>query len=410
MVAPSLVTERSPRYAWVILAATMIIVGLAMGSLFSLGVFLKPIQSATGWSRTGISTVALWAWLALGVGSFLWGTLSDRWGARPVVVAGGSLLGLGLVLSSRATELAWFSATFGGLVGLAVGAFYAPLTSTVTRWFAAKRGLAVALVSAGSGIGTFLIAPLVRWLIDVFDWRTAMLLLGDLVWLAIVPLAFLLRPLPAARVAGADVSVARDFTLAEVWRAPQFWLIALTHFTCCLAHSGPIFHMIAHATDQGVGPAVAATVFGVSGLSSIAGRVGSGLVADRIGAKATLLAMLALQAPAIFLYLFTRGTGSFYLLAIVFGIGYGGVMPLYALLTREYFGATAMGGAYGAVFMLQAVGMGLGAFAGGWFFDVLGTYAWLFITASIAGAVAVLFALPLRAPRVIPAPVAVAAG
>src|SRR5262245_43724618 len=206
MVAPTVVIERSPRYAWVILVATMIMVGVAMGSLFSLGVFLKPIQSATGWSRTGISTVALWAWLALGLGSLLWGTLSDRWGARPVVVTGGSLLGLGLILSSQTTELSWFSITFGGLVGLAVGAFYAPLPSTVTRWFAASRGLAVALVSAGSGIGTFVIAPLVRWLIDVFDWRTAMLLLGDLVWLAIVPLAFLLRPLPAARV-GAEASV-----------------------------------------------------------------------------------------------------------------------------------------------------------------------------------------------------------
>ena len=76
--------------------------------------------------------------------------------------------------------------------------------------------------------------------------------------------------------------------------------------------------------------------------------------------------MLGLQAPAIFTYLFTHGAGAFYALAVVFGLGYGGVMPLYALLTREYFGAAAMGGAYGAVFMLQAIGMGLGAYAGGW--------------------------------------------
>jgi MFS family permease len=391
----------------------MLIVGVAMGTLFSLGVFLKPIQESTGWSRGDVSTVALWSWIALGGGSFAWGMLSDRRGARPVVVSGGLLLGLGLVLSSRVNELAYFTATFGGLVGFAVGAFYAPLTSTVTRWFTTRRGLAVALVSAGSGLGTFVVAPLTRWLIDLYGWRFAMLLLGDLVWLVVVPLGFLLRGVAAGHGTGAapatDAPASRDFTLAEVWRAPQFWLIAFTHFICCVAHSGPIFHMIAHATDQGLTPGAAATVFGVSGLSSIVGRLGAGVLADRAGAKRTLVAMLALQAPAISMYLFTHGAGSFYLLAVAFGLGYGGVMPLYALLTRAYFGAAAMGGAYGAVFMLQAIGMGLGAYAGGWFYDGLGTYTWLFVTASLSGAVALLLALPLRSPRVVGGPVAAVA-
>jgi MFS family permease len=387
----------------------MVIVGVAMGALFSLGVFLKPIQQSTGWSRGDISTVALWSWIALGIGSFAWGILSDRWGARPVVVSGGLLLGLGLVLASRVSALSHFAVTFGGLVGLAVGAFYAPLTSTVTRWFIANRGLAVALVSAGSGLGTFVIAPLVRWLIDLYGWRFAMLVLGDLVWFLVVPLGLLVRRAPTGLAAVTDAPASRDFTLAEVSRAPQFWLIALTHFICCAAHSGPIFHMIAHATDQGLSPAAAATVFGVSGLSSIVGRLGAGVLADRLGAKRTLVAMLGLQAPAIFMYLFAYGAGSFYVLAVVFGLGYGGVMPLYALLTREYFGAAAMGGAYGAVFMLQAIGMGLGAYAGGWFYDVLGTYAWLFVMASISGVTALLFALPLRSPRTVGGPAVVAA-
>jgi sugar phosphate permease len=82
----------------------MVIVGVAMGTLFSLGVFLKPIQQSTGWSRGDVSTVALWSWIALGVGSLAWGMLSDRRGARLVVVSGGLLLGLGLVLSSRVVK------------------------------------------------------------------------------------------------------------------------------------------------------------------------------------------------------------------------------------------------------------------------------------------------------------------
>src|SRR5215831_857029 len=171
-------------YGWIILAAAMTIVGLAMGSLFSLGVFLTPIQESMGWSRAEISSVALITWVALGVGAFLWGMLSDRYGTRSVVAAGGVLLGLGLVLASRVTALWQFYAAFGGMVGLAAGAFYTPLTSTATRWFTASRGLAVALVSAGAGLGTFAIAPLVRWLINAYDWRVAMLVLGDLAWVA----------------------------------------------------------------------------------------------------------------------------------------------------------------------------------------------------------------------------------
>ena len=396
-------SSAAPVGRWTLLVATMIIVGVAMGAMFSLGVFLAPIQESESWSRTDISAVALLTWVTLGLGSFLWGTLSDRSGARSVVISGGILLGLGLVASSQVSALWQFAISYGGLVGLAVGAFYAPLTSAVSKAFRARRGLAIGLVSAGSGLGTFTIAPLVRWLITQYDWRTAMLLLGDLVWLTIIPLALIIRPVTAEREAPlATVSrptAERDLPLTAIARTPQFWLIALAHFACCMAHSGPIFHMVANATDHGVGGMAAAAVFGVSGLASIVGRIGSGLLADRLGSKHTLVAMLSAQAPIIFLYVFVGGASSFYLLGLIFGVAYGGVMPLYALLTREYFGARAMGGAYGAIFMLQAIGMGLGTFAGGWFYDRLGGYGWSFAAAAAVGFGAVLLALPLRAPR-----------
>jgi predicted MFS family arabinose efflux permease len=389
----------SPRRAR-LLAASMAIVGVAMGALFALGVFLPPLGADTGWSRTDISAVALLAWVTLGIGSFAWGALSDRTGPRVVVAAGGLGLGLGLVLASRATTLGQFTLAYGGLVGLAVGAFYAPLTSAVSAAFTAHRGLAVGLVSAGAGLGNFAVAPLARWLISAYDWRTAMLVLGDLAWLVIVPLAFVVggsraRPAPAA-TSGERTG---EFTLGAVARSPQFWLIALIHFACCVAHAGPIFHMVAHALDRGVGPMPAAVVFGVAGLASIAGRIVTGVLADRVGTKPTLVAALALQAPAILLYAAIRETASFSLLAIVFGVAFGGVMPLYALLTRECFGQRAMGGAYGAIYMLQAVGMGLGTFGGGVLYDRMGDYVVMYAGAAAIGAAAVVAALALRSPR-----------
>jgi MFS family permease len=388
-------------YGWIVVAAAATIVCIGLGCLFSLGVFLVPIERAMGWSRGAISTVALLNWIAMGLGSFCWGALSDRIGGRGVALGGGFLLGLGLVLSSQAQTLWQFYVTFGFVVGFAVGAFYAPLTATTTKWFTARRGLAVALVSAGIGLGILIIAPLARALTSAWDWRVAMLVLGDLAWLVIVPVALLLREPAASDVPAADAAppARREYTTGEVLAAPQFWAIAITHFACCAAHSGPIFHMVTHATDQGVAVMAAATVLGVSGLASIAGRVGGGLLADRFGAKPTLIAGLALQAAMIFGYLFARDLGAFVLLALVFGTAYGGVMPLYALVTREYFGEKVMGSAYGAVFLISTLGMGLGSFAGGLIYDRLGAYTWLFLASFAIGAMAVVLALTFRRPR-----------
>ena len=395
-------SHRGLFYGWVVVAASATVIAVAMGALFSLGVFLKPIEDGMGWSRSEISIVALLNWLAMGLGSFVWGALSDRVGGRAVTVAGGFLLGLGLVLSSQVTVLAWFYVTFGVTVGFAVGAFYAPLTATATRWFTSNRGLAVGVVSAGIGLGTFLIAPLARALTNAWGWRGAMLALGDLAWLVVIPVALLIRNAPAemgAVALGGAAAARREYTTREVVRAPQFWAIALTHFACCAAHSGPIFHMVTHAIDQGVAAMVAATVFGVSGLSSIAGRIGCGMLADRFGAKRTLIAGLGLQAVMILSYRFTGDAAAFYAAALVFGVAYGGVMPLYALVTREYFGERIMGTAYGGVFLISTLGMGLGSWAGGYIHDALGTYAWLYLGSAAVGAMAVVLAFTFRAPR-----------
>jgi MFS family permease len=395
-------SQRRLFYGWVVVGASAVIVCVGMGALFSLGVFLKPIADAMGWSRGAISSVALLNWIAMGLGSFAWGALSDRIGTRGVAVAGGLLLGLGLVLSSQVQALWQLYVTFGFLVGFAVGAFYAPLTSTATKWFTARRGLAVALVSSGIGVGILVVAPLARALISLWDWRLALLVLGDLAWLVVVPVALVIREQPGdvgAAALGGAAAAGREYSTREVLATPQFWAIALTHFACCAAHSGPIFHMVTHATDQGLGAMTAATALGVSGLASIVGRVGGGVLADRVGIKSTLLAGLTLQAVAIVLYLAVRDPGPFYALSIVFGVAYGGVMPLYALVTRDFFGERVMGAAYGGVFLVSTLGMGLGSFAGGWLYDRLGSYAWLYGGSFAIGVVAIALALSFRRPR-----------
>jgi MFS family permease len=394
-------------YGWVIVGAAMVVTCVGFGAMFSLGVFLQPIAAATGWSRTGISTAALLNFLCMGVGSFVWGALSDRFGTRAVVLLGGVLIGLGTVMASQATTLGQFQLYFGVIVGFSAGSLYAPLTATTTRWFTRHRSLAVALVSAGLGLGSTTTAPLARWIITNYDWRTAMLVIGDLSWLFIIPAALLVREPPAASAARrAEVTTGgdgRELTVAQALRTPQFAALAVTYFACCATHSGPIFHMVTHAIDQGVPAMAAATVLSVAGLASLSGKIVCGLVADRVGAKRVLVTGLAIQAVAVSFYLVTRELSHFYAVGLMFGFAYGGVMPLYAILVREYFGPRIMGTVFGAVGLASTLGMAIGPPAGGWLYDAVGSYAWLYIGSSAVGLGAVAIAFTFRAPREFPA-------
>jgi MFS family permease len=411
-----------PFYGWVVLGAAFVIISMSIGMLFTLAVFLKPIEEAMGWSRTSISSVGFLNWVVMGLGGVVAGFVSDRVGTRAVVLVGSALLGFGLVLSSQATALWQFYLTFGVLVAGGVSAFYVPLTVLAIKWFGDRRGMAAAVVSAGNGAGILLLSPLARWLVNALDWRAALLILGDLAWLIVIPMALLLRDAPETdgrrrlvRDGGRAGAISRPplMVKAEMTANPSgalgvvrtwpFWAVALTHFGCCAAHAGPIFHLVTHAIDQGVPRMAAAGILGLSGFSSIFGRVGTGIVADRVGVKPTLLAALTLQAATILTFLVVGDFTGLTALGFVFGIAYGGSMPLYALVVREYFGEQALGTAYGAVFFISCIGMGLGSYAGGVIHDAFGSYAWLFIASGTVGGLAVVLAATLRSPASRPA-------
>ena len=395
-------------YGWVVVGAGMLMTCVSMGSMFTLAVFLQPISTDTGWSRTGISTAMTIDFLAMGFSAFLWGALSDRHGARIVVLSGGLLLGIGLALASRATSLLEFQLLFGLIIGLATGAFYAPLMAVASGWFENNRSLAVALVSAGMGMGPLTMAPLARWLITNYDWRPAMLVVGIVATLLIVPAALLIRrppvvldvappaPSPGVATPVAALVPERRLSAGEALRTPQFAALALPHFACCAAHSGPIFHMVTFALGCGISAMAAVSVYSLAGLSGLGGRLLLGVAADRLGAKPVLVAGLMVQALGAGAYLFVSQLGELYALSIVFGIAYGGVMPLYAILARDYFGAHIMGTVFGAISAFASLGMAFGPWAGGWVFDTYASYSWLYIGSFSVGLAAVAVALTFK--------------
>jgi MFS family permease len=390
-------------YGWVVVGAGALMGCVAMGTTFSLAVFLQPMSEATGWSRTGVSTAMTIVFLTMGVGGFGWGALTDRFGPRIVVLSGALLLGLGLALASRATSLLEFQIVYGVLVGGSAGAIFAPMIATVTGWFEKHRSLAVSLVSAGMGVAPMTISPFARWLISSYDWRTAQLVIAALAWVLLVPAALLVRRAPVATSAapGMPAEGGEGITVGQALRSPQFIVLALTFFFCCAAHSGPIFHTVSYALACGLPAMTAVTIYSVEGLAGLGGRILFGLLGDRFGARRIVVIGLMVQALGAGSYYFTRDLGEFYAVAVLFGMAYGGVMPLYAVIAREYFPMRIMGTVFGAATMVSSLGMALGPAVGGWIFDTFKGYGYLYIGSFGIGlgAVAIALAFPPQPSR-----------
>ena len=379
--SPYLNTDRN----WPLVAAGALMTCTAIGVVFSLAVFLDPMGTDTGWPRAGISAAMTIAFLSMGFAGFGWGTLSDRWGPRRVVLAGVVLLGLASILASRATSLLAFQLTFGLLIGVAAGAFFAPIIAATTVSFDKRRGLAVALVSAGMGVAPMTIAPLAGWLVTLYGWRQTMLAIGIGTW-ALLPFVYFIRAVPVARAApGMASNGGAEMSAGQALRSRAFLILGGAFFACCAAHSGPIFHTVSYAIGCGLPVVAAVTIYSMEGAAGLGGRLLFGVLADKYGAKPVLVAGLLVQAFAAWAYLAVNQITGFYAVAIVFGAAYGGTMPLYAALARDAFGPRILGTVLGGATLLSSTGMALGPFIGGWLYDRFGSYMWLYVGSMLVG-------------------------
>jgi MFS family permease len=385
-------------YRWVIVAAGGLLGCVAIGSMFSLPVLLRPITADTGWSVTGVSSAMTIGFLAMAFASMAWGALSDRFGPRAIVLAGSAMLSGSLALASRASSLIEFQLVFGLLVGAGAAAIIAPMMACVTGWFDTHRSLAVSLVSAGMGMAPMTMSPLAAWLVSAYDWRTALLMVAAVAAVLMIPTSFLVRRAPALEQGAAPPAheSSPSLTVAQALRSPPFVILVLTNFLCCATHSGPIFHTVSYAVSCGIPLIAAVSIYSVEGLAGMGGRIAFGILGDRLGAKNVLVSGLLLQAFGALAYVFVRGLSEFYTVAAVFGFIYAGVMPLYAVLARENFPLRMMGTVIGGTAMAGSLGMALGPVAGGLIYDAFASYTWLYVGSWAMGIGAFLIAMTFR--------------
>jgi MFS family permease len=374
--------QTEERYGWVMVGVAAMVIGIGFGTLWSFPIFIKPLSAEFGWLRGEISFAYAAATLLIGVMGIVMGDLADRFSARPLVLMGAIVLGASQILLGQIQSLWQLYVIYGFLVGgLAISAFYVPLVANVGFWFERNKGLAIGVTLGGQVAGAAVVPFIVRILISDLGWRETYMAMGVAIWILLIPITILIRRPPRHGKADGKAAAPRNWTRTEgapISPARLTTVLSVAIVFCCICMSIPLIHAVSKALDAGIDPKSAAAVLSLMMIGGFVGRVGAGKISDHIGGLPTLLLASGTQMVTVFWFSHFDGIAGLYVLSLVFGVGYGGVMPSYAIIIREYIPANLAGRALGIVYCLGNVGMGLGGYFGGLLFDLRGAYTLTF--------------------------------
>ena len=382
-------TERlnwSAHRRWVVVAAATLGWMSAFGLSTTVAVVMKPFETEFGWQRADVALAYTLLSVGTAVGGLVCGCFADRINTRAIAVFGAAVMAMGLMFLSRQDDLAAIQNIY-----LAIGVFgfaclYAPLIATVGLWFERGRGVAVGIVTAGGALGQGIAPLIMQPLIADFGWRDAFLMAGIGYAALLVPaMALVTKPHDAAGTAGSSVGRQK-----ATWPLPPVisvgWL-GIAAIFCCITMAVPLVHLVTLAADRGFSPALAGSLLTTVMFSGVVGRLAFGIFADLIGPLKSHALASAAQTATVFWFVTLDSLPSLYLLAIAFGLGYSGVMTTLLLCAREAVPARSAGTATAIIGLLAWTGMGIGAYQGGYCYDVTGDYAMSFANAAIGGVI-----------------------
>jgi MFS family permease len=371
-------------YRWLRLTTSLLLSTIAGIGMWSAVVALPAVQADFDIDRASASLPFTFAFGGYAIGGALMGRLADRVGIVTPLTIGALLVGLGYVGSSVSVA-AWQYAIAYGVIGVGSSAAFAPLIADISHWFTRQRGMAVAIVSCGSYLAGTIWPPAIEYALVSVGWRQTHALIGVLSIVTMLPLIFLaLRPrAPTIQVNAVDVvsdGAQRAFGLSP--NALQAALM-IAGVCCCVTMSTPQVQIVAYCGDLGYGPARGAEMLSLMMGLGVVSRLLAGSVADRLGGLTTLAILSTLQAVATFPYILFDDLAALYVMAGIFGLFHGGLIPMYAVAVREYFSPHQAGARVGMVFGATLLGMALGGWMSGAIFDLTGSYPATFINAVI---------------------------
>lgn len=350
--------------------------------MWSVVVVLPYVQAEFGVDRASASLPYTMTMIGFGVGNFVVGRLVDRFGIMWPVVVAGIALGAGFALSSVTTAIWQLSILQGLLIGVGTSAGFGPLIANISHWFVRRRGIAVAATASGNYLAGALWPTLLQSSMETDGWRITYLGVGIMCVATMLPLAILLRrALPPEDVAALAGGGGMGVKYQPIGLSPRMLqiLLMIAGVGCCVAMSMPQVHIVAYCADLGYGVARGAEMLSLMLMGGIVSRLLSGFLADYIGGVRTLLLGSVLQCLALILFIPFDGLSSLYLIAALFGLSQGGIVPSYAIIVREYLPAREAGQRVGLVIMATLVGMALGGWMSGWIYDATGSYDMAFL-------------------------------
>ena len=371
------------RYAWMRLAVSLLLMTIGGSGMYSVTVVLPRIQADFGVARGDASLPYTLTMIGFGLGGIMMGRLADRFGVVVPVALGAVGLGVGFICAGLAPNLWLFCIAQGLLIGLlGTSATFAPLVADTSQWFNRRRGIALAICMSGNYTAGAIWPPVMQHFIDSVGWRQTYMGMGVFCVLTMLPLALVLRRRPPLQVEPAVVvAVAAGSTSRPLGMRPVTLqaLLCVAGVSCCVAMSMPQVHIVAYCGDLGFGAARGAEMLSLMLGLGVVSRLVSGWISDRIGGLRTLLLGSVLQGVALLLFLPFQGLVSLYVVAGLFGLFQGGIVPAYALIVREYFSPGQAGARVGTVLMATMFGMALGGWMSGAVFDLTGSYRAAFI-------------------------------
>ena len=418
---PKVLSKRSVFYGWWIVAAGALNQAYSSGTVWQgFGAFFDPIVAEFGWSRAATSGAVSLQNAEQGVISPFVGFFVDRFGPKNVMLGGIVATGFGFILLSRINSLWQFYAAFALItIGLSFGTFIV-VTTTVANWFVERRGRALAIMSAGSGLGGLLV-PLVVWMISATDWRSGLVIIGVGFWLMGIPVALVMRrrpedhgmlpdgaqPAEGLLAEGGEGQTAprssvlaaeADFTVKEALHTWTFWQFALAMGAGMLVMLSSV-HLIPAMTSFGVGRGTAGLILMGVSLVSLTGRLGSGFLGELMDKRKVIALALACQLVGMLIFAYSTATWHLVIFMLFWGFGFGASIPLRFAMLADFYGRRSFGSLMGLMMTISTMFGVAGPIFVGWMFDVRGNYRDPYLILSFTVLIGIPLILTLRQPN-----------
>ncbi|WFP66059.1 MFS transporter [Mesorhizobium sp. WSM4904] len=360
------------------LAVSVLLATIGGAGMWAVVVVLPAVQAEFGVDRAAASMPYTATMVGFAAGNALVGRAIDRMGYWMPALASALALSAGFLLASLTTSILVFTLVQGLLIGVGTSAIFGPLIADVSHWFNRRRGVAVTAAASGSYLAGAVWPTVMPYVMQSGGWRFTYATIGVICLVTMVPLVLMLRRRAPREVAQGSPG-SRPVHPISLSPAALQMLLVVAGFGCCMAMAMPQVHIVAYCMDLGYGVARGADMLSIMLAAGVVSRIGSGFLADRIGAVKTLLIGSALQCLSLLFYIPFDGLASLYVVSLVFGLSQGGIVPCYAIIVRDYMPAKEAGQRVGIVMMATIFGMAVGGWMSGWIYDLTGSYAAAFL-------------------------------